>query len=413
MGQEEIKCCNYSNNKYIIDEFENEETSRTPNSINYESNNLNDINNNSNFNYKIIYNRCKINKEKSIDNTNSYDSSLIILENDYDNIYLKKKIVKIQKIYKGYNYRKEFNSKIKYQLIKSQNDLYNELYEKYMKYNTKLAESLIEYKFDFESLKIITKKIKNKNQIKNINNITLKTKILINNKKNTISNIYSGEIDINNNRNGFGILLFSNGIKFEGQFENNSFNGIGRHINKKGDLFEGTFINGKLNGNGIQKSLNGTLYSGEFINGKKNGFGILKTEDYIYKGEFYEDLKNGKGKITFNKINDFYEGEFKNNLIEGFGIYNYENGDIYKGEFKNGKMNGKGLFIWKSGEEYYGNYVNGIKEGYGIYKYKNGKVYNGMFKNGKCNGFGKVRFGDCVYDTVFDNGKLIQSDKVI
>jgi hypothetical protein len=413
MGQEEIKCCNYDNNKYIIDEFENEETSRTPNSINYESNNLNDINNNSNFNYKIIYNRCKINKEKSIDNTNSYDSSLIILENDYDNIYLKKKIVKIQKIYKGYNYRKEFNSKIKYQLIKSQNDLYNELYEKYMKYNTKLAESLIEYKFDFESLKIITKKIKNKNQIKNINNITLKTKILINNKKNTISNIYSGEIDINNNRNGFGILLFSNGIKFEGQFENNSFNGIGRHINKKGDLFEGTFINGKLNGNGIQKSLNGTLYSGEFINGKKNGFGILKTEDYIYKGQFYDDLKNGKGKITFNKINDFYEGEFKNNLIEGFGIYNYENGDIYKGEFKNGKMNGKGLFIWKSGEEYYGNYVNGIKDGFGIYKYKNGKVYNGMFKNGKCNGYGKVSFGDSVYDTIFANGKLVQSNKVV
>ena len=412
MGQEEIKCCNYDNNKYIIDEFENEETSRTPNSINYESNNLNDINNNSNFNYKIIYNRCKINKEKSIDNTNSYDSSLIILENDYDNIYLKKKIVKIQKIYKGYNYRKEFNSKIKYQLIKNQNDLFNDLYEQYMKYNTKLAESLIEYKFDFESLKIITK-TKNKNQIKNINNITLKTKLLINNKKNTISNIYSGEIDINNNRNGFGILLFSNGIKFEGQFVKNSFNGIGRHINIKGDLFEGTFINGKLNGNGIQKSLNGTLYSGEFINGKKNGFGILKTENYIYKGEFYDDLKNGKGKITFNKIKEFYEGEFKNNLIEGFGIYNYENGDIYKGEFKNGKMNGKGLFIWKSGEEYYGNYVNGIKEGFGIYKYKNGKVYNGMFKNGKCNGFGKVRFGDCVYDTVFDNGKLIQSDKVI
>ena len=81
MGQEENKCCDYKNNKYIIDEFDNEETSRTPNSINYESNNLNDINNNSNFNYKIIYNRCKINKEKSIDNTNSYDSSLIILEN--------------------------------------------------------------------------------------------------------------------------------------------------------------------------------------------------------------------------------------------------------------------------------------------------------------------------------------------
>ena len=411
MGQEENKCCDYKNNKYIIDEFDNEETSRTPNSINYENNNINIINNNNNLSYKNIYNFNKINKDKLIDNNNSYNSSIIILDNEYDYLYLKK-IVKIQKIYKGYNYRKEFNSKIKYQLIKNQNDLFNDLYEQYMKYNTKLAESLIEYKFDFESLKIITK-TKNKNQIKNINNITLKTKLLINNKKNTISNIYSGEIDINNNRNGFGILLFSNGIKFEGQFVKNSFNGIGRHINIKGDLFEGSFINGKLNGNGIQKSLNGNLYSGEFLNGKKNGFGILKTENYIYKGEFYDDLKNGKGKITFNKIKEFYEGEFKNNLIEGFGIYNYENGDIYKGEFKNGKMNGKGLFIWKSGEEYYGNYVNGIKEGFGIYKYKNGKVYNGMFKNGKCNGFGKVRFGDCVYDTVFDNGKLIQSDKVI
>ena len=64
----------------------------------------------------------------------------------------------------------------------------------------------------------------------------------------------------------------------------------------------------------------------------------------------------------------------------------------------------------KSGEEYYGEYVNGIKEGNGIYKYLNGKIYDGQFSKGR----GKVIFdkGNIQYKVIFQNGKLIQSEKI-
>ena len=78
-------------------------------------------------------------------------------------------------------------------------------------------------------------------------------------------------------------------------------------------------------------------------------------------------------------------------------------------------MNGKGIFKWKSGEEYYGEYVNGLIEGNGIYKYLNGKIYDGQFSQGRPSGNGKVIFekGNIQYKVIFQNGKLIQSEKII
>jgi len=147
----------------------------------------------------------------------------------------------------------------------------------------------------------------------------------------------------------------------------------------------------------------------------KDGFGIEENEDFIYKGEFIQNIRKGKGEIFFKKNKEIYEGEFDEGKINGIGIYTFKNGDIYQGQFKNGKMNGKGVFKWKSGEEYYGEYVNGIKEGNGIYKYLNGKIYDGQFRKGRPSGNGKVFFDkeNIKYKVIFQNGKLIQSEKII
>lgn len=46
-------------------------------------------------------------------------------------------------------------------------------------------------------------------------------------------------------------------------------------------------------------------------------------------------------------------------------------------------MNGQGKVIWKNGKSYEGNFVDDIREGYGVYKYDDVKKYEGMWKNGK------------------------------
>ena len=45
---------------------------------------------------------------------------------------------------------------------------------------------------------------------------------------------------------------------------------------------------------------------------------------------------------------DIYEGEFKNGIKEGKGIYKFNSselkGDVYEGEFKSGVFEGKGTY---------------------------------------------------------------------
>jgi len=35
-----------------------------------------------------------------------------------------------------------------------------------------------------------------------------------------------------------------------------------------------------------------------------------------------------------------YEGDFIQDVMEGFGVYKYANGDVFRGEFKAGKFEG-------------------------------------------------------------------------
>lgn len=40
-------------------------------------------------------------------------------------------------------------------------------------------------------------------------------------------------------------------------------------------------------------------------------------------------------------------------------------------------MHGKGIFTWLDGRKYEGEYVNDLKEGYGVFSRSDGKVYDG------------------------------------
>ena len=208
--------------------------------------------------------------------------------------------------------------------------------------------------------------------------------------------IYEGEINKKNERHGIGILTSPKYVR-KGTWRDGEFTGWCRESRINGDIFEGKFIDGAIYGKGINKNHKGNLYVGDFVDNKREGKGELKTKRIHYEGDFKFDKFNGKGKLEFLKEGHSYEGEFKNNEIDGIGVFKWSNGDIYEGEMTNGKMNGYGKYTYSNGQIYEGNYVNGVKEGLGKLIYPNNKVYEGEFKNGKPMGEG----------TIYANGKKL------
>ena len=65
---------------------------------------------------------------------------------------------------------------------------------------------------------------------------------------------------------------------------------------------------------------------------------------------------NGFGTYKSNTSSngERYVGEFKNDMFEGFGTYNFPNGSVYTGEFKEGLFHGDGIYTISDGTEFEG-----------------------------------------------------------
>lgn len=120
----------------------------------------------------------------------------------------------------------------------------------------------------------------------------------------------------------------------------------------------------------ILDDLKNFFYEGEVRNSKKHGFGVLRDlkAKEVYRGEWKDSVFWGKGKLTnldfesyegpidFTDFRNctkkwlFYEGDFKNNDLEGQGSLVFLNGEKYSGYFKDGMIDGDGCFYRSDGE---------------------------------------------------------------
>ena len=191
----------------------------------------------------------------------------------------------------------------------------------------------------------------------------------------------------NNNKNEIGKLVNNN---------NNNHSKIGQLVNKKGEIYIGPVRNNVPNGKGKLYNKKGEIiYEGYFANGIEEGEGKRIINDYYYIGQFIEGKMYGKGTIYFKNGNIKYIGEFINDKKEGIGKYFFgdkeyymiENnkkfyllsGDYYVGHYKNDKWNGKGIIYLRDGRiKYEGNFVNNLFEGYGRYNFESGQYYIGQ-----------------------------------
>lgn len=110
------------------------------------------------------------------------------------------------------------------------------------------------------------------------------------------------------------------------------------------------------------------------------GFRRLKTG---------QKIRNGKGKIIHPTIDgselgqESYEGDWENDLMHGYGIYIYSNGDMYEGEFSNNKQEGYGKYTFSDGSRYEGGWKNHRMHGTGKYWDINNVPWSGEFREGR------------------------------
>lgn len=177
---------------------------------------------------------------------------------------------------------------------------------------------------------------------------------------------------------GFGKAEIQQGVNYKGEFKNGKYNGYGELIVEGNYSYKGEFKDGKPCGYGIVHHSNGDILEGEFGSDLRdhhfgvylNGFGVYKKHDgAILEAEF----KNGEvllGKYIYPEgdIRKLYQGDWScfDKEKTTYGTLLYSNGDYYEGEFKNELMDGYGEMKYEEGFEYSGTWKKDKKDGIGI-----------------------------------------------
>ena len=104
-------------------------------------------------------------------------------------------------------------------------------------------------------------------------------------------------------------------------------------------MYEGGFKDKSRHGEGLQVWSNGDYVHGMWEDGK------------LYFGVFYHGYGNSYG--------DIYVGEFSNGLKDGEGTYKSVKGHIYNGEWKDDLPNGYGKRLLPDGTIDIGTFING------------------------------------------------------
>lgn len=123
------------------------------------------------------------------------------------------------------------------------------------------------------------------------------------------------------------------------------------------------------------------------------------------------------GHCLFFPQGDFFDGEFKNNVRNGRGRYQWKNGRVFVGEYRDDLRHGYGVFAYPNGEKYEGEFVEGKRCGKGRFRFNATEnhpkgVYEGAWKDGLYHGWGRLFYEDDVcYEGNFCEGIFDDSEK--
>ncbi len=114
--------------------------------------------------------------------------------------------------------------------------------------------------------------------------------------------------------------------------------------------YKGCVLNGKPHGKGTMLWRNGEKYVGSWENGKRSGYGIYSFSDGSeadrYEGHWANDEFSGQGSL-FWRDGSNYIGQFSSGLRDGHGVFTFTKDSTYDhyyiGEWKEGARNGTGM----------------------------------------------------------------------
>ncbi|XP_039347195.1 radial spoke head 10 homolog B2-like isoform X5 [Mauremys reevesii] len=133
-------------------------------------------------------------------------------------------------------------------------------------------------------------------------------------------------------------------------------------------------------------------YEGDWVNNIKDGWGIrCYKSGNIYEGQWEKNVRHGEGRMRWLTTNQEYTGQWVNGIQHGYGTHSwflkripgsqYPLRNEYVGDFVNGDRHGRGRFFYASGAMYDGEWVCNKKHGIGRFVFKNGRIYEGEFIN--------------------------------
>lgn len=155
---------------------------------------------------------------------------------------------------------------------------------------------------------------------------------------------------------------------------------------------------------------NGDVYEGDTKDNYIEGRGTYTwTNGDKYAGQWQHGQRHGQG-IFYYANGDKYVGNWVNDKREGYGVMYFADKEIYVGNWKDDMFNGSGLFKWPDGDYYKGSFVNNYREGEGTFVWSDGSVYVGSWKLGKSHGYGVFTHPDGKKESgIWENDVMVSS----
>jgi hypothetical protein len=239
---------------------------------------------------------------------------------------------------------------------------------------------------------------------------------------------------------GYGVMVYPNGEKYIGEFDNHKKHGQGVLLLSNGDKYVGTFKDNHYNGEGRLYKRDGSIQGGMWAagslstpqtNGAKCLYGNCNDEYSIYLygngTKVVGNYQNGQPKdqvAVFYTNGAKYVGDFANAQKDGLGILSHPDGlieegfwkeDKYSGSMKSQKgciqgdcSNGYGKFVYVDFTTYVGNFSGTYAHGYGECYYSDGDFYKGEWQAHHFHGKGTMYYADgTIQDGFWKAGEFV------
>ena len=193
---------------------------------------------------------------------------------------------------------------------------------------------------------------------------------------------------------GVGVLVWDNGISYEGEWRDGRFDGQGAKLYSRGGGYRGAWVAGKRQGAGVQLfggKFGYDQWAGPFVRDRPHGVGTMRFADGS-EGEF--EFENGKPKASAGGAAKTFEGRL-DALDDGSPSTVGIPGE-YSGGWDDaaGLPHGYGRMQWDNGIEYKGMWARGVYHGHGRKLYSRGGGYEGAWARGKRAGHGITFFDE-------------------